>query len=104
MPMSLAMPLTSVGVSIQHQCNAQRQSAIRGVRLVAVIATKSRRAIFFMHLHFNQYLSGVVSFVPFSGVGAIVASFVSTECPIGREGSVGIFGKPLKSAFRRCVG
>ena len=29
------------------------------------------------------------------GVGAIVASFVSTECPVGR-GMWGVFGKPLK--------
>ena len=39
----------------------------------------------------------------FSGVGAIVASFVSTECPVGM-GMWGIFGKPLKEAFRRCMG
>ena len=34
----------------------------------------------------------------FSGVGSIVASFVSTECPKGR-GMWGIFGKPLKRAI-----
>ena len=34
----------------------------------------------------------------FSGVGSIVASFVSTECPKGR-GMWGIFGKPLKKAI-----
>ena len=34
----------------------------------------------------------------FSGVGAIVASFVTTECPKGR-GMWGIFGKPLKRAI-----
>ena len=38
-----------------------------------------------------------------SGVGSIVASFVSTECPKGR-GMWGILGKPLKRAFRRCMG
>ena len=39
----------------------------------------------------------------FSGVGAIVASFVSTGCPVGR-GMWGRFGKPLKRAFWRCMG
>ena len=34
----------------------------------------------------------------FSGVGSIVASFVSTECPKGR-GMWGMFGKPLKRAI-----
>ena len=39
----------------------------------------------------------------FSGVGTIVASFVSTECPVG-WGMWGIFGMPLKRAFWRCRG
>ena len=34
-----------------------------------------------------------------SGVGAIVASFVCTECP-GGGGMWGIFGKPSKRAIR----
>ena len=32
------------------------------------------------------------------GVGATVASFVSTECPVGR-GMWGIFGRPLEKGF-----
>ena len=39
----------------------------------------------------------------FSGVGAFVASFVPVECPKG-GGMCGIFGKPLKRAFWRCIG
>ena len=34
----------------------------------------------------------------FSEVGAIVASFVFTECPVGSD-MWGIFGKPLRRAF-----
>ena len=39
----------------------------------------------------------------FSGVVAFVVSFVPAECPVG-GGMWGIFGKPLKRAFRRCIG
>ena len=39
----------------------------------------------------------------FSGVGAIVASFVPMEGPEGK-GTLGIFGKPLERACRRCMG
>ena len=38
-------------------------------------------------------------FCVFLGVGAIVASFVSTGCPLGRA-MWGIFGKPLKQAIQ----
>ena len=39
----------------------------------------------------------------FAGIGATVASFVSTECPIGR-GMWGTIGKPLKRAIWNTLG
>ena len=53
--------------------------------------------------HISLGRSGTCQHGAFSRVGAIVASFVLTECPVGR-GMWGIFGKPLKRAFRRCMG
>ena len=49
-----------------------------------------------MHISLGRYRS--CQHGAFSGVGSIVASFVSTECPKGR-GMWGIFGKPLKRAI-----
>ena len=43
-------------------------------------------------------VANYAKFVGFWGVGAIVASFVPTECSGGR-GMWGIFGKPLKRAI-----
>ena len=54
----------------------------------------------------STYLSGRLRFCQlcaFLGVGALVASFVLTECPRGR-GMWGIFGKPLKKAFWSTLG
>ena len=42
----------------------------------------------------NTYLSGPVPIMPtaFSGVGAIVASVVTAECPVG-EGVCGVYSE-----------
>ena len=40
-----------------------------------------------------------VTVCAFLGVGALVASFVPRECPVGGLGIWGIFGKPLKRAI-----
>ena len=49
-------------------------------------------------LHISRGQWGICQLSGFWGVGAIVASFVPTECPKG-GGMWGIFGKPLKRAI-----
>ena len=55
---------------------------------------------------FVTYLSGtrhMREHGAFFKVAGIAASFVPPECPVGR-GVLGIFEKPLKRAFWRCMG
>ena len=54
-------------------------------------------------LHISREWSGTCQHGAFSGIAVIVASFVPAECPKG-GGMWGIFGKPLKRAFQRCIG
>ena len=65
------------------------------------VSKRSTHARLGMHISLGRW--GTCQHGAFSGVGAIVASFVPAECPKG-GGMWGIFGKPLKRAFRRCMG
>ena len=53
----------------------------------------------YTRIHISRHHRQLRQLRGFSGVSAIVASFVPTECS-GGGGMWGIFGKPLKRAIR----
>ena len=74
-------------------------------KCVCCVANGAPPSQFVMSVRSNISLgrSGICQHGAFSGIAVSVASFVPAECPKG-GGMWGIFGKPLKRAFRRCMG